>query len=73
MHLSRRGALRAVTVFLAVNLPLSLVLGCLYPAATPGIGGPLGWTFVSTACTYAFPPATTTVRIVMAVSMLAPP
>jgi len=49
MHLARRTALRAVTALLAVNLPLSLVLGCLYPAATPGIGGPLGWTFVVAA------------------------
>ena len=49
MVLSRRVALRAVTAFLAVNLPLSLLLGCLYPAATPGISGPLGWTFATAA------------------------
>ncbi|HBB40557.1 MAG: sulfatase-like hydrolase/transferase [Deltaproteobacteria bacterium] len=49
MVLTRRTALRVVTAFLAVNLPLSLLLGCLYPAATPGIATPLGWTFAAAA------------------------
>lgn len=49
MHATRRTTLRALAAFLVVNLPLSLVLGCLYPAATPGISGPLGWTFAAAA------------------------
>ncbi len=49
MHFTRRACLRVVTAFLVVNLPLSVLLGSLYPGATPGITGPIGWTFVATA------------------------
>ncbi len=49
MEASRRTTLRAMAALLAANLPLSLLLGALYPAATPGIRGPLGWGFVAAA------------------------
>ncbi len=49
MHLSRRATLRGVAALLVVNLLLSLLLGALYPATTPGIHGGLGWSFVVVA------------------------